>query len=487
MDDLNPTSDISTALTPAVDTASSAVAATSGSDDGVAQVAQTALDQSTTGQPAAATDPIEQAIAGIPADDNDLSTIADQQQLQTLTGMRGQLRLLGNAVRELQPLKIYQQYGDPKAVESRLNIAKLLFSPVMQNGKPVRDPNTQTVRITTKPFVEYIDRTSPGLPEQLLVDLLALETENEQGVKEPLINQVFSFYRLDFNRLGEYQNIDARIARSTGTVTPEELAEIPAEYHAAYRSIPPSIRAAWASYDEADRTRMLEDYKGRLDDAAFKDEQRKFALQRQEADRAAYAQLVAAEQGKYFDTVRRERTSSLIQSLAQQVTFSADPAANKVMVGSLASTMAQLLDRDWRFVVEENVLTPLGLKLDHTFDEALDRFQDNAAEAVALELSGNTERARDVRDQSVSAANQLMAKIAIFALKVAKAQGATVVERAAAQAANLAAAQQARPGIGNGQIAPTNGRILPEGMTPGTPEAARWQAYQSGLFQNAAG
>lgn len=471
--DVTPTAE--GALTPA---------STLASDTGVAQVAQTALDQAS-GQLGAVTDPIAQALAGIPADDNDLTTIADQTQQQRFRDLRGQLRVLGDAVRELQPLRVYQQYGDPRAVESRLNLAKLLYSPVMQNGRPVRDPNTQTTRITTKPFVDYLDRTSPGLPEQLLVDLLALETENERGVKEPLINQVFSFYKLDFNRLTEYQTIDARIARTSGTVTPEELAEIPTQYHAAYRSIPPSIRAAWASYDKADQDRMLEDYKARLEADAREQRRAEEDQRREAADRAAYANLVATRQAEYFAEVRQDRANSLIQSLAQQVTFSTDPNTNKVLIGSLAATMSQLLDRDWRFVVEQSVLAPLNLKLDRRFDEALDKFESSAAESVALELSGNTDRARDTRDDSVSAANQLMAQIAIFALKVAKAQGATVVEKAAVQAANLAAAQQVQPRLGTAQVAGTNGRLLPDNMRPGSDEAATYLARQTGLFREA--
>lgn len=488
-DETNLSTDVSsTALAPAADPGGLATgASTPGGDQGVAQIAQTALDQAT-GQPAqVATDPLAQALSAIPADDNDLATITDQQHKQLLTGLRGQLRVIGNAYRELEPLRIYQQFGDPSAVESRLQLARLLYTPVMHNGQPVRDPNTQAIRITTRPFVEHIDKVSPGLPEQLLVDLLALETENEQGVKEPLINQVFSFYKLDFARLPQYQNIDALTARSTGTITPEELAEIPSEYHPAYRSIPPSIRMAWKSYDEADQTRLLEDYKGRLDDANFKEEQRRQALQRQEADRIAYANFVAAKQTEYLNTVRRERTASLITTLSQQVTFSTDPTTNKVMIGNLASSLAQLLDPDWRFVVVEEVLEPLGLKLDHTFDAALEKFNTNANDAVAARLAGNEGQAVPAFEDSVNAANQLMAKLAIFALAVAKRQGATVVEKAAHQAANLAAAATARPGMPTAQVAVANGRILPEGMRPGTDEAARFLAEQTGLFQPVAG
>lgn len=450
-------------------------------------MAQTALDQATPGQ-AATIDPIEQALSAIPADDNDLTTITDQSQLQRIQQMRGQLRVLGDAVKELQPLRAFEQYGDPTALESRLRIHQLLYTPVLgPDKKPIRDPQTQTIRITTKPFVEYLDKTSPGLPEQLLVDLLALETEDAKGTVRPLVDQVFEFYKLDINRLPQYQNIDALITRTSGAVTPEELAEIDSQYHAAYRTIPASIRAAWASLDPADQTRLLEDYKGRLDDAAFKEQQREEAARREAAENARYAAHVANEQGKYLDTVRRERTSTLIQSLSQQVKFSTDENVNKVMIGSLAASMAQLFDPDWRFVTVENVLTPLGLKLDHTFDAALAKFDESARESVALDLAGNTARAVEVRDEAMRAANQLAAKIATFALRVAKAQGATVVEQAAIQAAQLAAAAAARPGPGTGQVAAGNGRLLPDGVMPGSPEAARFFGYQTGLLRDATG
>lgn len=482
MDDLTPTGDTSTALTPAGDagvqaTSPDAAAATLGGDTGVAQVAQQALDQA-----AGADDPIAQALAAIPADDNDLATYQGQPYHQTLTSQRSQLRVLSNAVRELQPLKIYQNYGDPKAVESRLQIANLLYQPAVgPDGKPLLDPTTRAVRINTRPFVEYIDRTSPGLPEQLLVTLLGHTTENEDGQPEKLESQLFRFYKLNINRLAEYQNIDAIQAKATGAITPEELAEIPSEYHAAYRSMPPSLRNAWKSFDEADQTRMLEDYKAKLETAQREANRTKEDQARKAKADADYLAHVQQLTEQYLDTVRRERTASLVQSLAAQVTYSTDPVANKVKIGSLAATMAQLLDPAWRFVTIENVLEPLGLKLDHTFDAALAKFNANAENYVANREAGATGPADTALDDATSAANQLMAKIAIFALAVAKKEGATVVEKAATQAAQLAAATVASPAIG--QQVPTNGNgVIPPGMQPGSHEFARWSARQTGLF-----
>lgn len=486
MEETTPTGDTSTALAPAAESAAVGTtdqtgAAILGGDNGaVQQVAQQAADQA-----AGTTDPVAQALSSIPADDADLNTYQGQPHYQALTSQRNQLRVLSNAYRELEPLRVYQEFGDPNVVKSRLQIAQLLYKPAVdRNGRVIRDPNTQATRLDTRAFVQHIDKTSPGLPEQLLADLLAHSTENEFGQPEPLVSQMFRYYKLNFGRLKDYQNIDSLITRSTGTVTPEELAEIPSEYHSAYRSIPPSIRAAWKSYDEADQARMLEDYKDKLEAKQFQDNQRKIDEQRKAQEDAEHAQLVFDETNKYLDTVRRERTGLLIQQLSQQVTYSTDPITNKVMLGSLAATMAQLLDPQWRFVVVENVLQPLGLTLDHTFDAALQKFDQSAQDSVAHRLAGATGPAEDARLESVGAANQLMAKIAVFALKVALKQGATAVEKAANQAAALAAATAARPNIG--QQPPSNGNnslTLPTGVLPGSREAADYFARQTGLFQ----
>jgi hypothetical protein len=266
-------------------------------------------------------------------------------------------------------------------------------------------------------------------------------------------------------------------------ITPEELADIPAEYHAAYRSIPPSIRNAWKSYDEADQTRMLEDYKGKLDDAAEK-VARKEADQRAKAEsEQRYAADVFANQQKYFDTVRKERFTSLYQQLEQQVTFSTDAVTNGVMLGSLCTTLANLLDPQWRFIAVEKVLTPLGIKLPTGFDEVLDKFDTNASAKVALEMAGDVGRAGEAQADALSAADQLMAKIAPIALKVALKQGATMTEKAAAQAAALAAATTGRANVQSATTSTHQG-VLPPGMDPSSREATEYLARQSGIWRD---
>lgn len=485
MDDLTtPTSD-STALAPAVG-GDSLPADTSVSTTGVDQAAQAAFDQASTGT-VATTDPIDAIITGIPENDDDLATEVDQARRDALVAQRTQLRTLGSAIRNLKPLEVFREFGDPAAVKPRLELARLLYSPLMRDGKPVRDAATQTTYITTKPFVEYLDKVSPGMPEQLYVDLNYFQPLGEDGVAkgEELWKQHFRYLKLDPSRLSEYQNIDALVARTSSAITPEELAEIPADYHAAYRSIPASIRSAWASFDDADKTRMLEDYKGKLDDVADKAARKQAEEQAKVAAGQAHAALVSTKQQEYFRTVRTARFTELYTSLEQQIKFSTDPAANGVLIGSLCTTLSNLLDPDWRFIAVERVLTPLGIKLPAGFDEVLEKFNSTAMEAVALRLAGDIGQSGQKFGDANAAVDQLIAKIAPIALAVAKKQGATVLEKAAVQADALAAAAAGRATVGSTTTTPQN-TILPAGMNPDSMEATRYLMEKTGIGQRPA-
>jgi hypothetical protein len=299
-------------------------------------------------------------------------------------------------------------------------------------------------------------------------------------------DQYLLFLKLDPSRLAEYRNIDALIARNSGTITAEELAEIPSEYHEAYRTIPASIRAAWKSYDEADATQMLEQYKGQLDaskrELAAAERDKAEQLRRDQEHR----QAVYTAQRQYFDTVRRDRFSALYNSLAEQVVFSEDAVANSVTIGALCATLSNLLDPDWRFIAIEKVLTPMGLKLPAGFDEVLAKFDTNANAKVAYEKAGDIGQAGIAAADANDAVNELMAKIAPIALKIAMKQGGALTEKAKQQAARLAAATAARPDAGVGTGAASNGQILPDGVLPGSKEAAMHIARSTGFLPSSA-
>lgn len=432
-------------------------------------LATTALDTATDSAD------FDSIVSSIPANDADLEAQKGQQHYQALIDQRAQLRTLSKAVRDTAPLRELAKLGSPKAIQGKLQLANLLYSPMIDPAtqQPRIDPTTQTPFVTTRPFIQYLDKNSPGMPEQLLADLLDYETSVNGAAPRKMSLQVLDYWD------GKYPNwwkthYGAQIAPVTGAVTPEELAEIPAQYHDAYRTIPPSIRHAWSAYDPADQTRMLEDYKGKADTAVRDAAATEAAKAKEAQDSQRLQAYVQQEQAKYFDTVRRDRFSAISQTLAKQLTFSEDAATNSVMHGAVGTILWNLIDPDGRFIAEQSILKPLGFKLDSSFDAALNRFNTNANAAVANAIAGDHIQASTCEAEAMDAADQLVAKLGIIGLEVAKRMGAKQAAAAATLGNALTTATTTRPAItiGASQAANPSG-ILPAGMRPDSPEALR--------------
>lgn len=470
--------------TPTAD--STALAPSPGGDLGNvvdSAAAQLGSDQLATGTWETGLPEVDEVIQAIPADDNDLKDQLEQRHAQSLIQTRGQLRVLSKALRDAHNAKkAYSELGELDSIKPQLELANLLFSPVVDpaTNKPVYDPETQTPYVDPRPFVEYLDEYSPGMPEQLLATLLEYRTQvgvdpsTNRPIMDTLANQVFRQWGLDPRRLVDYQNID-KLAPVSSAVTATELEEIPKEFHEAYKSIPPSIRNAWAAYDEPDQLRMLHDYKDQQASKEFQHRVEERDKQQAAMDTARFQAAVAMEQGKYFETVRRERFGAIANSLNSQVKFSDDPATNTIMHGAVGAVLASLIDPELRFV-SEPALKALGITLDHTFDEALDKFNSNANDKVALEMSGDTVRAGKAQNDAKNAADQVAAKLTTIALKLVTKMGGQMATAAKAQGNALASANAVRPTSGNGSAPNLSQGVLPAGVSPGSPEARRFWA-----------
>lgn len=429
----------------------------------------------------------ESIIDTIPDDDSDLQQ-PTFQHVQGLQEQRKQLRVLRDALRESQPqlqqLAEYQQLGELSAIQPALELSNLLYSELIdqRTGQPMFDPATQTTYVTTVPFWEYLDQNSPGMPEQALVDLLAFEPTDEQGRKTPpLWQQVMRSWRLDPARMDQYRNIDQLLASSSAAVTAQELTDIAPEYHDAYRNLLPSVRNAWDAYSEADQKLILQREKETLDRTAKDRERDEREAQREAYEQQQYAHRVQQAQREYVATVRKERFGKIAEQLSK-ITFSTDTTTNSVMQGAVGTVAANLIDHELRFV-SEGILSALGIKLDRTFDEALTAFGVNAEDKVALEMQGDMVRSAKAEAAANAAANLLVTKLGIIALKVAKAMGGQQQAVAATQGTALASAAVSRPTAGNGTALEQPTGILPPGIRPGTPEATRWLAESTGFLR----
>ena len=411
---------------------------------------------------------LQAIITGIPADDTDLTPT--DPHYQAMVAQRGNLRTLSAAFKELEPLRGYSELGPISTIQPKVELANKLYSPMVDaQGQPVLDPATRLPSVTTLPFVQYLDQNSSGMPEQLLADLLDFETVDGTGNRRKMSLQVLDYWD------GRYPNwwkqrYGSQIAPSYSSgITDEELAEIPKQYHDGYRLIPPSIRHALSAYDEADRTRLLEDYKAKADQATANIATAEANKQREAEDAQRLQQHVFGKQREYLQTIRKERFSALSQSLSKRFAFSDDQGINTVMHGVLGTAVANLTDPDVDFIAKEQILAPLGISLDQKFYSALNSFYVNAANKVAYEIAGDTVQSATSEREANAAADQLSARLAVIALQIAAKMGSKQAEEAAKLGASLGTTS--RPAAGT--AAPPTPQVgqLPTGVRVGSVEA----------------
>lgn len=381
----------------------------------------------------------------------------------------------------VQPL--IEKYGDVDTVQARLAAYDSLFEQVV-------DPATQQPqfdqsglpRVSAAKFIEQVDAENPGLAETLLNDLLRYAPElNGQKVSfyERALREV---YGLDPQKLDAYRNIDALTA-PTGEVTPEELAAIPENQRDAYKTLPKSLRDAWDTVPEDERQYHLDTAQERLEARQYREAETKRQADAQQQQLTAARQQIAEAQ----DTFVRERLqtglATIMDDVAKQVTFSADPNTNAVMLGVTEGFVAALRDPDSSaFKNVQGALTALGVNLNTDFQEALVVADKHRRDQKAYELMGQKGLAQSSQVKADAAEKQVLAKVAPLAIKLAKALGGQAAQRAQQRNQLLGTATSTRPTPGNGGLQAEDNGYLPPGMLANDPRAGIEIAKRVGLL-----
>ncbi len=506
LDETTQSTDVSTATSPGAVSESTDTSASS-----VAQSGEQAIERSgdVTAQPAAVEakadeqegstpPPSEEAdpFEGVPSID-ELRQQAERKvpyseallRLRTaLEARNSEVEGLKGRVGTAEPvLPLIEQHGGAEAVQARLEAYNSLFTPVVnpETKQPEVDPATGFPRITTAPFIERVDAENPGMAEQLLFDALNYEAEFGAGEKVRLYRhpavqaELLKAYGLDPQRLDDYRNIDARPAHDAG-VTPEELTNVPDEFHETYKALPPGVRSDLQQQDDDTRRFNLEAHKERFDRKAQETERQAAEAQNRQQQEAQVRQYVAQEQDSFVNTHFQESHALLMDDLARQVTFSEDAAANAQMHGIVGLALVALRDRDAQFAASKT-LEALGVKVDEGFFQALADADRHLRDARAYELFGQKGFAQAKLTEANGAKKLALAKTAPIALRIAQALGGQVVSKAKKQNGAIDGATRTRP-VPGGDDGEEGGGILPAGMLPTDPGAGIYLARQSGLL-----
>lgn len=496
MDDITTSTVVSSEAPVATGAESNAPAAPSVSQEGDAAPSPIA-GSVTAGEGATGTGQEQEGTAPPPSEDDPLEGIPSidelrQQAEQKVPYAEGLLRLrtaLEARKEQYEQLKtqhdplapVLEKYGDPAAVQQRLETLDSLFSPVINPQTNQPEYENGLPKYTTAPFIERADADNPGLAEQMLVDLLSYAPAAADGQKAPpMWQQLFESWGLDPKRLDDYRNIDALQPQPTGDISPDELQDVPEEFREVYKSLPPGVRSDLQAQDEETRRFHLEAHKERFDRKASETLAREQAEQAAQQQRAEIQAYVAREQEAYVSQARQEGVAAILDEVARQVTFG-DAETDSAVRGIAGGFLVSLLDPDFRSVAEP-ALNAWGVKLDPSFDEALNAASAALAQYKALELAGQTARAQQALAAARGPKMQVQAKAAQIAQKLYKAFGAQA--RKAGEQANqsLSQAAGARPTPTDGEAAGNGNGLLPEGMLANDPRAGLYLARQTGLL-----
>lgn len=376
----------------------------------------------------------------------------------------------------VQPL--LEQHGGVEAVQARLEAYNSLFTPVVneQTHEVERDEQGLPV-ITTTPFITQVDSENPGMAEQMLSDLLRYQPENGT----PLWQSTLKAFGLDPAKLNDYRNIDALAAPSTGEITPEQLEAIPENQQEAFKTLPASLRAAWKEIPEDEQKYHIEGAQERIEAKRHREsETQRIAAEQQNQIAAAREQITTA-QNEFVSSQLQESYATIMDDVAKQVTFSADPNENSQMLGITGAFIFALRDPDYSSLAEKT-LASFGTKLDPSFHEALSVADKHMRDYKTYEMVGQKGLAQTSLTKANAAKTQVIAKLAPLALKVAKALGGQQAQRANQQNGLLGTATSVRPTPGNGTTQAEPNGYLPAGMLANDPRAGIEIAKRTGLL-----
>lgn len=444
------------------------------------------VEQVETVDSASEPDPLE----GVPSID-ELKQNPNQQYAKALLQLREAYEARKSEVSELQgklnPLNpAIERHGDTETVQSRLETFDQIFTPVVdpQTQETVIDPNTGLPDYNPLPFIQSVDTENPGFAEKMLSTLLRAEYDYGDGERTPLHKLdpvreiVLKGCGLDPARLADYQNIDA-LSAPTG-VTPEELQSISPDRQEAYKTLPQSLRNAWETIPEDERAYHLDTAQERLDAKQFREQQTEQQRQAREQQETQLRAQVSEAQDSFVSQQILEGHTSIMDSLASQITFPEEVAP--AIHSSISALLFSLRDPDYRQANSQK-LEAMGIKLDSDFDQALAAADKHLRNAKAYEMFGQKGQQQASLAEARNAKNQVLAKLAPIALKAAKAMGGQLAANAQEQGKLLQDASSVRPIPRNGNQVAEQNSYLPPGMRANDPQAGVYLARQMGLLR----
>ena len=322
--------------------------------------------------------------------------LPDETAFEQLTGPeRGQnwkqartrISELNQQVQQFAPyqplIEQIEQAGGLEAYQQQAELGALLFSLQDSEGR---------IHLTAEPLIERLASESPNTLGEIVWK--GIHQPNPSNPEETIGHAFLRDYLgLDPNLLDTYRAIqspeDARNFLAPGQITAEELANIPAEFHEAYKSLTPRQREELAMTGEDARNEFLQDKADALQARQFLAEQKAEQVRQRELAQQQFQQRVEMRGQELGNAARESAVSAARERLAAEVKFSPHEEVNDAIRGECIQWAIQ------------QVLSDPTSKQDNDRAEAL------YGQAAYAELIGDRIQAQQLKLQADGLAKKL--------------------------------------------------------------------------------
>lgn len=324
------------------------------------------------------------AAFSVPETDDDLANYPPQIREQLLShrqayrDLNQNLSTLRQQVDTFRPL---ERYGQPEAIEQRLQILEGLRAPVTDaQGRLLYDEQTRLPLFTARPGLEALRQQSPLMLAQVFDDLRSMEFLPGETFQDALLREI----GLDPSRVDEYRRLHQAGQAAQLPVTDAELADVPAEYHDAFKTLPPNVRRDFINQPDSVRQDILSYAQEQLERSRQLDEIQQWRQQQMEAEVAAFQRNLEQSQVAYITDLRTQTFDAIQKQIASQFQASSDPQVSAVYHGIVMSALGTLLDPALRPATAQ-MLQGLGVNVGREFEEAIHTIETQAATYKRLE------------------------------------------------------------------------------------------------------
>lgn len=382
---------------------------------------------------------------------------------KALVQLRTELERVKPIEKEYLPWKEVLADQTPERVKEQLGFQDQFFAPLVVDGQQVMDERGLP-KTTSHPYYDSLEAKQQGAVMDRFLDLVDYQTVNPTtGQKEPLIQTFFrDVLGLDAHKIEQYQQIDTLIAKTNGSITPEELAKVPEADQEVYKTLPSGLRKDWDLIDEETKAFHLDGARNAQKFSAFMEQQQQAQQQAEQSQRQQFEAKIEQTFLQDLGTVREQAFTSLRDNLARAWQPSADTAKNEDLYDDVLAPLINLIDPDLQPMAMKR-LEREGIKVD------IGKFnEDMAAMVGARQTYIRAQAYKDgvTADRALRDFNrlqtQMMAKFNTITMQRAQRYGAAAQQIAEDKGALLTTASAVRPNISaNSTVGQNAGYIDP--------------------------